>query len=131
MRNLIQASRAKFLQHISSRVLEKSFTELPKTKKTLLKSQRSSWKRIRKSLIGTELDTKLGIKEALTYEDLLKLGSNDYDYFGPLIDKVINREKSIMTNEEPFHFLLTSGSSGKHAKKIPYNKQMFQNLQRA
>lgn len=111
---------------ISKIILKNKYQSLALSQSQFLQVQRENFETLKSELDGTDIYNDLGMDNIFTYEQFIKeVSVRGYDEFKPYIDRLIDGEKNVLFNNNPLYFGLTSGTSGKDSKKIPYNKQMI------
>lgn len=111
---------------ISKIILKNKYQSLALSQSQFLQVQRENFEILKSELDGTDVYSDLGLDRINTYEQFIKeVSVRGYDEFKPYIDRLISGEKNVLFNNDPLYFGLTSGTSGKDSKKIPYNKQMI------
>ena len=72
-----------------------------------------------------------GFNSVRNYDDYCRaLPPNDYEYFRPYVDRLVQGEKGILTSQAPFMFATTSGTTNKR-KLIPITKDYISEFRRA
>lgn len=111
---------------VSKSILKNKYKKVALSQNELVAVQRKNFEVLKSSLVGTEIFEDLGLDNVESYEDFVsKISVRGYDEFKPYVDSLINGQKKVMFNNNPLYFGLTSGTSGKDSKKIPYNRQMI------
>lgn len=92
----------------------------------LRQKQEKTWRQMRSYLLKTELAKNYHLHR---YETLATLHRDGpiltYQDLSPYIERTLNLEKNIMTPDLPIRVGLTSGTTGKHGKKIPLTQPML------
>ncbi len=99
------------------------------------KSQQQLWKKMRRQLKGTQIYRDLQLEFLEDYDSYVNhLDVMEWDFYAPYVEELIAGKKRVLFNDEIEYFGLTSGTSGKDSKRIPYNRRMiktFLNAQKA
>lgn len=92
----------------------------------LKQKQDQRWRQMRAYLLKTELAKNYNLRQYDTLSSLQREGPVlTYDDLSPYIDRTLNLEKNIMTPDLPLRVGFTSGTAGKHGKKIPLTQRMI------
>lgn len=92
----------------------------------LKQKQEKNWREMRSYLLKTELAKNYNLRRYETLTSLQQEGPVlTYQDLSPYIERTLNFEKNIMTPDLPLRVGLTSGTSGKHGKKIPMTQKML------
>lgn len=111
---------------ISKIILKNKYQKLALSQTAFLEVQRINFEILKAELDGTDIFSDLGLDKINTYEEFVSaVKVRGYDEFKPYVERLIDGEKNVLFNNNPLYFGLTSGTSGKDSKKIPYNKQMI------
>lgn len=111
---------------ISKKVLRSKFNSVALSQEELTKKQRAQFEKLKANLNGTTLSNHFQLEECENYDVFAKrFPVRDYSSFKPYVDSLIDDHKKVMFHSRPLYFGLTSGTSGKDSKKIPYNKEMI------
>lgn len=120
------------IKKIINSLLDRRFASFQLTKKELEKKQEKLWIKRKCQLKGTSIYNDFGLKKVNSYQDYVKMVPvGDYDDYSEYIERVYNGEKSVLFNGKLDYFGLTSGTSGKDSKKIPYNREMIKLFKRS
>lgn len=88
--------------------------------------QEKNWCEMRAYLLKTELAKNFNLRRYDTLVSLQRGGPVlTYNDLSPYIDRTLSLEKNIMTPDLPLRVGLTSGTTGKHGKKIPLTQRML------
>ncbi|WP_164848347.1 GH3 auxin-responsive promoter family protein [Halobacteriovorax sp. HLS] len=94
--------------------------------------QNTNYKKLRKSLDGTKVSRKFGLDNLESYKEYAEhFKVREYDDFKPFIDAHVHGATNVLFKKDVLYFGLTSGTSGKDSKKVPYNKEMISSFQKA
>jgi hypothetical protein len=94
--------------------------------------QNRNFKKLNKQLAGTKIAKKTGLDNLENYKEYSEhFKIREYDDFKPYIDAHVHGAKNVLFNSDVKYFGLTSGTSGKDSKKVPYNKDMIKSFQKA
>lgn len=92
----------------------------------LLTKQERNFASLRRSLVGTRIYQDLRLAHIQSYEDFVNhVPVREYDDYAPYIDMIAAGHKNILFKDPVEHFGLSSGTSGKDSKRIPYNEKMI------
>ncbi|MFS4457730.1 GH3 auxin-responsive promoter family protein [Bdellovibrio sp. HCB2-146] len=115
---VIRSLGNKYLQTYSS------FMTIKRT--DLLEKQEANFQSLKRGLMGTRLYKDLRLSHIHTYEEFVAhvpvLG---YDDYAPYVDMVVAGHKNILFKDKASDFGLSSGTSGKDSKRVPYNERMI------
>jgi len=124
--NLKIHSKENMLNLVSQYYLNKLYRSAQLNRDQLIRKQEQNWSHIRAYLKGTKLSNDFNLQNFNTYSDLRNYGPIlSYENLSPYIDQTLKLEKNIMTPDLPVRVGLTSGTTGKHGKKIPINQPML------
>ncbi len=116
----------KALNFIASQYFNYKANNLCQSQEEFQKSQEKLWKKMKKDLEGTKLYQNLNLKYIETYDSYAKhLPVVDWDFYAPYVESIIEGQKDVLFHDDIEYFGLTSGTSGKDSKRIPYNKKMI------
>ncbi len=119
----------KALNFIADKYFNYQVNRLCQTPSQFLKTQDKLWKKTRSDLKGTRLYENLKLEHLITYDSYAKhLDVVDWDFYGPYVEAIINGDKNVLFRDEIECFGLTSGTSGKDSKRIPYNGKMIKSF---
>lgn len=106
----------------------KTYANYMSVKRTdLLNKQESNFKSLKKSLTGTRLYKDLRLAHINSYEEFVThVPVYGYDEYAPYVDMIAAGHKNILFKDEVEYFGLSSGTSGKDSKRVPYNESMIQ-----
>ncbi|WP_372652853.1 GH3 auxin-responsive promoter family protein [Halobacteriovorax sp.] len=94
--------------------------------------QNKNFKKLNKTLAGTKIFRKTGLNNLNSYKEFSEhFEVREYNDFKPYIDAHVHGAKNILSKRDVKYFGLTSGTSGKDSKKVPYNKDMISSFQSA
>jgi hypothetical protein len=94
--------------------------------------QNKNFNKLNKGLRGTKISRKTGLENLENYKEFSEhFDVRAYDDFKPFIDAHVHGATNVMFKNKVKYFGLTSGTSGKDSKKVPYNKQMISSFQKA
>lgn len=111
---------------ISKSILKRKYKKVALSKVEFLEVQRMNFEILKARLEGTDIYNDLNLENIHSYEEFTKLVKvRGYEEFSPYVEKVIEGQDNVLFNNSPLYFGLTSGTSGKDSKKIPYNRQMI------
>ena len=92
----------------------------------LLEKQEANFQSLKRGLVGTRLYKDFRLSHIHTYEEFVNhvpvLG---YDDYAPYVDMVVAGHENILFKDKCTDFGLTSGTSGKDSKRVPYNERMI------
>lgn len=95
------------------------------TQSELHTRQQKNFRSLRQALRNTKVYRDLGLSQTLTYEDFLaQVPVYNYEDYAPYVDKVLAGENNILFQDPIRCIGLSSGTSGKNSKRIPYNESM-------
>ncbi|MEN0057418.1 MAG: GH3 auxin-responsive promoter family protein, partial [Bdellovibrio sp.] len=119
MDSVIQRVGKKYLQTFNSMMSVK--------RQELITKQEQNFKTLRRELQGTRLYNDFRLSHIGSYEDYVNhvpvLG---YDEYAPYVDMIVAGHKNILFKDKVEHCGLSSGTSGKDSKRVPYNERMIQ-----
>lgn len=93
----------------------------------LLNKQESNFKSLKRNLSGTRIYKDLRLSHIHTYEEFVNhVPVLSYDDYAPYVDMIAAGHKNILFKDKVEHCGLTSGTSGKDSKRVPYNERMIQ-----
>lgn len=111
---------------VSKNILKRKYNKVALSQAELVEVQRKNFEVLKSSLVGTQVYNDFELNDIESYDDFVKsIPVRGYDEFKPYIDSLIDGERKVLFNNNPVYFGLTSGTSGKDSKKIPYNRQMI------
>lgn len=111
---------------ISKIILKNKYQNLALSQEQFLNVQRVTFEKLKMELSETQISNDLELDNVHSYEEFVqKVRVRDYVEFKPYIERIIEGESNVLFNNDPQYFGLTSGTSGKDSKKIPYNKEMI------
>lgn len=116
--NVISKMMQQYLKFQGSRI--------PTSHQSLIKKQNKNFISLKKQLKGTQLSNDLKLKYIQNYEQYSKhVPLFNYDDYTPYVDMILAGYKNILFKDQVRYFGLSSGTSGKDSKKIPYNSSMI------
>ncbi len=112
--------------------LKKVYSNALLSPKELLKRQKKTWSNIQTHLKMTELGKKYELTQFVQWEAYKnKFPILTYSELEPFIMDAISGKKNSIMNDAIIKVGLTSGTTGKHGKKIPYNLNMIKLFNKA
>ncbi|XGC79328.1 GH3 auxin-responsive promoter family protein [Bdellovibrio bacteriovorus] len=94
--------------------------------KDLLEKQESNFRSLKRSLSGTRLYKDLRLSHIHNYDEYIQhVPVWNYDDYAPYVDMIAAGHENILFKDEVEHFGLSSGTSGKDSKRVPYNEKMI------
>lgn len=119
MKHLVQSIGQKYLKTYA-----KFMSQSPQR---LHSKQERNFRGLRRSLKGTRLYRDLALAQSHSYQDFLQnVPVYNYEDYAPYVDMVAAGHKNILFKDRIEYFGLSSGTTGKDSKRIPYNKEMIQ-----
>lgn len=92
----------------------------------LLEKQEKNFKQLKRSLNGTRIYKDLRLAHIQNYEEFVNhVPVYGYDDYAPYVDMIAAGHKNILFKDEVEYCGLSSGTSGKDSKRIPYNERMI------
>ncbi|WP_413584425.1 GH3 auxin-responsive promoter family protein [Bdellovibrio sp. HCB274] len=92
----------------------------------LLEKQEKNFTNFKRAMIGTRLYKDLRLSYINSYEEFVNhVPAFEYDEYAPYIDMIAAGHKDILFKDKADYFGLTSGTSGKDSKRVPYNERMI------
>lgn len=92
----------------------------------LLSKQEKNFTRMKRALSGTRLYKDLRFSHIHTYEEFVNhVPVYSYDEYAPYVDMIAAGHKDILFKDKAEYFGLSSGTSGKDSKRVPYNEKMI------
>lgn len=111
---------------ISKNILKRKYKKLALSQVEFVEIQRMNFLKLKNDLLGTEIYNDLNLENIHSYEQFVNdVSVRGYEEFRPYVNRLIDGHESVLFNNKAQYFGLTSGTSGKDSKKIPYNKQMI------
>ncbi len=97
------------------------------TKRTALSErQERNFQTLKRSLSGTRLYKDFRLAHIKSYEDFVHhVPVLSYEDYAPYVDMIVAGHKNILFKDKADNFGLTSGTSGKDSKRVPYNERMI------
>lgn len=88
--------------------------------------QETNFKKIRRALQGTRLFKDLRLAHIHTYDQYVNhVPVFNYEQYEPYVEMLSSGHQNILFKDEAEYFGLSSGTSGKDSKRIPYNERMI------
>ncbi|WP_413580617.1 GH3 auxin-responsive promoter family protein [Bdellovibrio sp. HCB288] len=92
----------------------------------LLERQESNFLNMKRALTGTRLYKDLRLAYINSYEEFVNhVPVYGYDEYAPYVDMIAAGHKDILFKDKADYFGLSSGTSGKDSKRVPYNERMI------
>ncbi|WP_413574781.1 GH3 auxin-responsive promoter family protein [Bdellovibrio sp. HCB290] len=92
----------------------------------LLEKQERTFQSLKRAMTGTRLYKDLRLSYINSYEEFVNhVPAFEYDEYAPYIDMIAAGHKNILFKDKADYFGLTSGTSGKDSKRLPYNERMI------
>lgn len=114
------------VQTLGQRYLKTYGRRMTVTHQDLLTKQEKNFRRMKQSLSGTRLYKDLRLSHINSYEEYVAhVPVYSYDEYAPYVDMIAAGHKNILFKDHAEHFGLSSGTSGKDSKRVPYNESMI------
>ncbi|WII71018.1 GH3 auxin-responsive promoter family protein [Bdellovibrio sp. 22V] len=114
------------VQNLGQKYLKTYAQYMSVSRKDMLNKQEDNFNSLRRSLRGTRLYRDLRLSHIHTYEEFVNhVPVYGYDEYAPYIDMVAAGHQDILFKDDVAHFGLSSGTSGKDSKRVPYNEKMI------
>ena len=118
--------------HVASIYLKNLYSNLAKDQNQVTELQGQNFLKLNKKLRGTKISRKTGLENLENYREFSDHFSvRSYDDFRPYIDAHVHGARNVLFKSSVKYFGLTSGTSGKDSKKVPYNSEMIKSFQKA
>lgn len=115
------------VQSLGQKYLKTYGQRMTVTQKDLLQKQEKNFQRLKRALSGTRLYKDLRLSYLHSYEDYVAhVPVFSYDDYAPYVDMIAAGHSNILFKDKVEYFGLTSGTSGKDSKRVPYNERMLQ-----
>lgn len=96
------------------------------------RDQDRRWLPLRNALVETAIGRDTGLKKFSSFREFQqRVAPREYADHEPYIDRMLGGEANVLFPGKPLCFGLTSGTTGKHGKKIPYNQAMLSLMARS
>lgn len=93
----------------------------------LLAKQEANFQSLKQSLVGTRIYEDLNLSYIYSYDEFVgHVPVLTYDDYAPYVEEVEARTPNILFKDKIRHFGLSSGTSGKDSKRVPYNEGMIE-----
>lgn len=93
----------------------------------LQRKQESNYRNLRRSLKGTQIYKDFRLEHIETYQDFVNhVPVWEYEDYASYADRVIAGGTDVLFKDAVDYIGLSSGTSGKDSKRIPYNESMIQ-----
>ena len=113
----------KLMSMVANRYLEFQYQSIQLNQNDFFKSQQKLWKKTRKALKGTQIYNDQKLEFIDNFQDYVNhVPVTSWDDFADYSEKIIAGETNVLFNDNIEYFGLTSGTSGKDSKRIPYNQ---------
>lgn len=114
------------LQSIGQRYLKTYGNHMTINRNDLLKKQEGNFRKFKRALTNTRLYKDLRLAHIHNYDEFIKhVPVYGYEEYAPYIDMINAGNKDILFKDSIEYFGLSSGTSGKDSKRIPYNETML------
>ncbi|MFV8259004.1 GH3 family domain-containing protein [Bdellovibrio bacteriovorus] len=92
----------------------------------LLSKQEKNFASLKRSMTGTRIYKDLRLSHIHSYEEFVNhVPVFGYDEYAPYVDMIAAGHKDILFKDKADYFGLSSGTSGKDSKRVPYNERMI------
>ncbi|GEM_PF-1563813 len=124
------------MKHLKAKVadlyLKTLYKKIAVDKDKVCELQNKNFQKISSTLYGTKIYNKTGLENLENYKEFSEhFAIREYDDFKPYIEAHVYGGKRILSKSEVKYFGLTSGTSGKDSKKVPYNEDMIASFKKA
>lgn len=114
------------VQSVGQKYLQTYSNLMTVTHHDLRQKQEKNFRSIKRSLQGTRLSKDLRLTHINSYEEFIHhVPVMNYDDFAPYVDMIASGHDNILFNDDAAYFGLSSGTSGKDSKRVPYNERMI------
>lgn len=114
------------MQSLGQRYLKTYSNHMTVSRQDLLKKQKSNFQKFKRPLTNTRLYEDLRLAHIHTYEEFVThVPVYAYEEYAPYVDMITAGHKNILFKDRAEYFGLSSGTSGKDSKRIPYNESML------
>lgn len=94
--------------------------------------QETNYRKMKKAMQGTRIYKDLRLAHIHSYDQFVNhVPVFGYDQYEPYVEMLASGHKNILFKDEAEYFGLSSGTSGKDSKRIPYNEKMISIFLRA
>nr|WP_295899240.1 GH3 auxin-responsive promoter family protein [uncultured Bdellovibrio sp.] len=115
------------VQNLGQKYLKTYANYMSVKRADLLTKQEKNYASLRRNLSGTRLHKDLRLSHIQTYEEFVNhVPVHGYDDYAPYVDMIAAGHKNILFKDSVEHCGLSSGTSGKDSKRVPYNERMIQ-----
>jgi GH3 auxin-responsive promoter. len=99
---------------------------MPQSRAELYERQTKNFLRFRSELAGTEISEALKLKYIRNYTEYVEhIPVWNFEDYAPFVERAIQGHKDVMFKGEVSYVGLSSGTSGKNSKRVPYNERMI------
>lgn len=120
------------IQNLGHRYLSHKEARLNLRPEARYSQQQAHFLAYKKQLKGTRIYKDLKLEHIESYEDFVQhIPVRSYEDFIPYVDMIVAGHKNILFNDEISYFGLSSGTSGKDSKRVPYNEKMIKQFLQA
>ncbi|KHD88773.1 MAG: auxin-regulated protein [Bdellovibrio sp. ArHS] len=96
------------------------------SREDLLNKQERNFTNMKRSLSGTRIYKDLRLAHIKNYEEFVThVPVYNYDDYAPYVDMIAAGHKNILFKDKVEYCGLSSGTSGKDSKRVPYNERMI------
>lgn len=114
------------IHNLGQRYLKTYSQYMSTAQSDLLAKQESNFRSFKRSLAGTRLYKDLRLSHIHTYQEYVNhIPVWNYEDYAPYIDMIAAGHDNILFKDRVEYFGLSSGTSGKDSKRVPYNEKMI------
>lgn len=114
------------VQGLGQKYLKTYANYMSVTRQDLLEKQEDNFKSLKRALTGTRIYSDLRLSHIQSYEEFVThVPVYGYDDYAPYTDMIAAGHKNILFKDNVEYFGLSSGTSGKDSKRVPYNERMI------
>lgn len=114
------------VQSLGQKYLKTYGHRMTVTHEDLLTKQEKNFQRLKRALTGTRLYKDLRLSHIHSYEEFVShVPVYSYDDYAPYVDMIAAGHDNILFKDKVEYFGLSSGTSGKDSKRVPYNERMI------
>ena len=100
--------------------------QLPQSRRQLVDQQEKLFQKFKSRLKGTRIYNDMHLEMITGYRDYVnQVPVYEYDFYAPYVDMICAGHEDILFKGKPVYFGLSSGTSGKDSKRVPYNEDMI------
>nr|BFD59612.1 GH3 auxin-responsive promoter family protein [Bdellovibrio sp. CKG001] len=114
------------VQSLGQKYLKTYGQRMTVTHQDLLTKQEKNFASLKRGLVGTRLYKDLRLSHIQSYEEFVNhVPVYNYDEYAPYVDMIAAGHNDILFKDKVEYFGLSSGTSGKDSKRVPYNERMI------